>query len=86
MKRYMPLLAVLVVSGALFGAVAAMNRGFSVRAGRCVIADNGSCLLILDDCPVVRSRKGAGKNPWMKLETGDQLLVVHDGIAAHYPG
>ena len=75
MKRYMPLLAVLLVSGALFGAVAAMNRGFSVSVGRCMIEDHGSCLLILDDCPVVRSRKGAGKNPWMKLETGGQLLV-----------
>lgn len=86
MKRYMPILAVLLVSGALFGAVAAMNRGFSVSVGRCMIEDHGSCLLILDDCPVVRSRKGAGKNPWMKLETGDQLLVVHDGIEEFYSG
>ena len=75
MRKCMSFLAVVVVSGALLGAVAAMNCGFSVSVGRCVIEDNGSCLLILDDCPVVRSRKGAGKNPWMKLETGDQLLV-----------
>lgn len=75
MKRYMPLLAVLVVSGVLFGAVAAMNRGFSVSVGHCVIADHGNCLLILDDCPVVRSRKGAGKNPWMKLETDLNLRM-----------
>lgn len=80
MKKYMPLLAVFMVSAALLGAVAAMNQEFSVSAGRCVIAENGSYLLILDDCPVVLPRKGAGENPWIKLETGDTPLGGHNGV------
>lgn len=86
MKRWMSLLAVILGGTALFSALFAMNQSFSVRVGRCVMENTGSCFLVLDDAPVVMSEKGIGKNPWMRLESGEELLVVHGGIAVSYPG
>ena len=52
--------------------------------GRCVIADNGSCLLVRDNSPVRLSNRD--KDLSAGLETGDRILaLIRGGIAESYP-
>lgn len=53
--------------------------------GRCVIADNGSCLLVRDNSPVCLSNRDRDLSAG--LETGDCILaLIHGMIAESYPG
>ena len=53
-------------------------------AGRCVIADNGSCLLVRGDGPVCLSNREKALSEG--LETGDRILgLISGGIAESYP-
>ncbi len=80
-KKWIVLLAVVLVVLLLVAAVlwwmSARSIGFST--GRCLIAKNGSVLLIDGDTPTVLSGAPDG------LQTGDKLFVMHDGINETYP-
>ena len=53
--------------------------------GRCVIADDGSCLLVQDNSPVCLSNRDRDLSAG--LETGDCILALIRGdIAESYPG
>lgn len=60
------------------------SMGFTV--GRCLVADNGSYLLIDGNDPIVMSNRRDKDGLFDSLETGDEILVLHDGIAESYPG
>lgn len=74
---------VLVVCVCLLWFAAANSLGVSV--GRCLVAQNGSVLLIKDNSPIVLSKQGS-ENMFNGLQTGDKILVIHDGIQETYPG
>ncbi|MBQ8812930.1 MAG: hypothetical protein IJZ85_00310 [Lachnospiraceae bacterium] len=61
-------------------------KGNGITVGRCLVADNGSYLLIAGDSPINMSARGGNTEMFDKMETGDKILVVHDGIAESYPG
>lgn len=58
------------------------SMGFSV--GRCLVADNGSYLFIDGNSPIVMSTRK--EKIFAGLETGDKILLLHDGIEESYPG
>ena len=64
--------------------MASNTLGFSV--GRCLIADNGSYMLIRDKSPIVMSNVKGNESLFSDLETGDKILVLHNGIDESYPG
>lgn len=80
MKKWHSILVVLVSVVAIIAITLALLPGLTV--GRCLVADNGSVMLIDGDTPIVMSGKNA---MFQNLSTGDKLLVVHDGINESYP-
>ncbi len=77
------LLAVLTVV-IVFGVMLHQGRGLTI--GRCLLAENGSYMLIDENSPIVMSDRSSDKDMFFGLSTGDKILVVHDGIAESYPG
>lgn len=67
-----------------------IGRGLSVSTGRCLVAANArgnqSYMIILDGSPVVMSDRSKSSRLFDGLATGDEILVVHDGIQETYPG
>lgn len=51
-------------------------------AGRCVVTDSGTCILIQNDTPILLS---GGESASARLETGDRIFVIHDGIRETWP-
>ena len=86
-RKWLILTAAVSVIVVLFaGFVGIMNHkslGFSV--GRYLKAKNGVSMLVLDNSPIQMSDR-TDKGLFEKLETGDKILVLHDGIAESYPG
>lgn len=84
MKKVLILVLVLVlIVGGLIGFMVVNTLSFST--GRCLVADNGSVMLILGNSPIVLSNRG-GAGMFDGLATGDEILVLHDGIQESYPG
>lgn len=61
-------------------------NSLSFRVGRCIKAANGSCMLLMDNSPVVLFNHTLSAHPFSDYRTGDLLLVLHDGIQETYPG
>lgn len=78
-------LAVVLVLLVLCIGVMAVNS-LSFRVGRCIKAENGSCMLLMDNSPVVLSNHTLSTRPFEDYRTGDLLLVLHDGVQETYPG
>ena len=80
-KAVIILLVAVLIAAAVIGIVAFSGLGFST--GRCLIAGD-SVMLIVDNSPIVlHPRKGA--EMFDGLCTGDEILVLHDGILESYP-
>ena len=61
------------------------NRGFSFSTVRC-IETRQSYMMVLDNSPITMSNHSWNKELFEDLDTGDKILVLHDGIAESYPG
>lgn len=73
-------LTVVIVVGVM------LHQGRGLTIGRCLVAENGSYMLIDENSPIVMSDRSSGKDLFFGLSTGDKILVIHDGIAESYPG
>ena len=60
-------------------------RSFSFSQGVCLFTQNGSCLLIVDESPIVLHNCSNREDLFDDLQTGDTVLVLHDGIQETYP-
>lgn len=80
MKKWHSVLIVLVCILAIVAITLSLLPGLTV--GRCLTADNGSVMLIDGNSPIVLSGKDF---LFRNLNTGDQILVVHDGVAESFP-
>lgn len=59
--------------------------GWNLSQGRYLESKDGTPLLILDNTPVALS--AAGENDLFgKLETGDEVLILHGAVGESYPG
>ena len=60
-------------------------KSLSFSTGRYLKADNGSNMLVWDSSPAVMTNRTKNEKIFSKLDTGDKILVLHDGIAESYP-
>lgn len=74
----------LLICAGLLWYMASHTLGFSV--GRCLVADNGSYMFIDGNSPIVMSTRRDKETIFAGLETGDKILLLHDGIEESYPG
>ena len=85
-KKWLIPVVVAVVMAALAAAFVgiAVRRSWSVSEGRFLEAKNGHAMLIVDNMPIRMSDR-TGRDLFDDLDTGDRILVLHDGIAESYP-
>ncbi|MBQ8765791.1 MAG: hypothetical protein IJZ16_03215 [Clostridia bacterium] len=75
------LLTSFVVAG--FGIMT--TKGYGITEGRCLITATGSYMLIDENnSPIVMSNQSE-KDLFADLSSGDEILVLHDGIQESYP-
>lgn len=72
-----------VICLAAFGFLSKKSLWFST--GRCLVAENGSYMLIDDNSPIVLSNRLKNDKLFEGLENGDKIWVLHDGIQETYP-
>ena len=60
------------------------GKGYSPSVGRFLSTENTD-MIIIDNSPIVMSVRNGNENAFEKYETGDKILVVHDGILESYP-
>ncbi len=70
----------------LLGLLFMAKNGITVTTGVCVVADNGRCLIVVDDSPVAMHKRSGDTEVFEDLQTGDKLLIINDGIAETLPG
>ena len=75
--------AIIVLLCAALGAMS--SRSLSISTGRFLRADSGTPMMVCGNSPISVSNQ-TGRDLFDGLETGDKILVVHDGIAESYPG
>ena len=74
----------LLICAGLLWYMVSHSLDFSV--GRCLVADNGSYMFIDGNSPIIMSNRKDKEGLFSDLETGDKILLLHDGIAESYPG
>jgi len=74
----------LLICAGLLWYMVSHSMDFSV--GRCLVADNGSYMFIDGNSPIVMSNRKDKEGLFSDLETGDKILLLHDGIQESYPG
>lgn len=57
----------------------------SLSTGVCLVTTDGTCLLVCDNSPIILSDRTGRSDAFSDLQTGDQLLVLHDGVQESYP-
>lgn len=60
------------------------DKGYGISKGRYLQAKNGLPMLIIDSSPIQLSDRRE-RISFGKLDTGDEILVIHDGIEESYP-
>ena len=79
-------LLLIVAAVLVVGVAALVISGLTPATGYVIAADNGQYLIVLDDSPVVMASRPRDENLFRGLKTGNQVLILHDGIAESYPG
>ena len=79
--------AVLIAVAVLLVFTVRASLRYGLLEGRVLIADNGSYLIILDDhSPIKMSDRSRSGGVFLDLQTGDRILILHDGVRESYPG
>ena len=58
------------------------ERGFAPHSGTYLEAGNGSHLIVVGNSPIVMSAKNVSFD---KLDSGDRIFILHDGVEESYP-
>ena len=77
-------IAVAIVVLAIAGMGIMVAKGYGISIGRYLEAKNGSAMFVCDNSPIVMSNRTDGELS-KKLDIGDKILVIHDGINETYP-
>lgn len=75
--------AALVCAAGIWYAAA---NSLSFSTGRLLMGEDGPYMLILDDSPIVMSGTTKTEERLRGWDSGDKILVLHDGIQESYPG
>ena len=85
-KWLIPIVAFALIVVLLFAFIVVVtNKGYGISQGRYLEAKDGQAMLILDNSPIEMANR-TDKELFNTLVNGDEILVVHDGIAESYPG
>ncbi|MFI3249519.1 MAG: hypothetical protein R3Y07_00975 [Eubacteriales bacterium] len=62
------------------------TNGFkhTIATGICLVTDN-SVIVIADDSPMKISNQSSNENLFADLQTGDKVIITHDGVDLSYP-
>ena len=75
----------LITATVVIGLGIIIAKGYGVTEGRCLITASGSYILIDENnSPIVMSNQSE-KDIFADLSSGDEILVLHDGIQESYP-
>ena len=77
-------IAAVVISLAAAVVGLAARRSWSISEGRYLAARNDVDMLVVGNTPIKMSDR-AGRDLFDGLDTGDRILVLHDGVAESYP-
>ena len=63
-------------------------KGFGISTGRYLKAKNGTSMIVIDNSPIQMSNRTSKTKVELfdKFDVGDEILIIHDGIAETYPG
>lgn len=73
------------ITGLGGAALLSQHTGISVSTGRILISENGTYFLVRENTPIRLSPRNEERNSLPELESGDRVIVLHDGIAESYP-
>lgn len=62
-----------------------INKGYGISVGRYLEAKGGKAMLIRENSPISMHNR-TNYDLVSDLDTGDEILVIHTGIAESYPG
>ena len=82
-RKYWIFTILLLVVVSLCGCTSSLPTGLS--AGVCLVTTDGTCLLVCGNSPIVLSNRTGRSDAFADLQTGDRLLVLHDGVQESYP-
>ena len=83
MKKKILIIVSIIVCVVAIGVFILAGKSISPSVGQYLRTDN-SDMIILDNSPIVMSTRG--DNVFEKYESGDKILIFHDGINESYPG
>ncbi len=89
MKQKLPMFAVvlavllLVAAGGIW---MLWDGSFGISIGRCLVTQNGSCMILLENEPIQMSNRSKNEDLFAGLQTGDEIRILHNGIQCTYPG
>lgn len=77
----------LVAVGLVFGGVMYFTGGLkhSLSTGICLMTTNDKILVVVGDSPIEISNQSSDAGLFVGLETGDKVMMTHDGIDESYP-
>ena len=82
-KRHISIIAVILILTILL--IVVVRGGYGCSVGRYLEASNGNGMVVLGNAPVQMSNQ-TKRNLFDALDTGDKILVIHDGVDTAYPG
>lgn len=86
MRRTLRLIVPALILVLILGLLVCFASGMGISTGRCLVTERGDCMVILDDSTVVMGNQTGRENAFSRLETGDRIWILHDGIQETYPG
>ncbi len=81
------LLIVICCAVALFviGAFVLLKNNINIELGTCVVADDETYIIVLDNEPVTMYQRSSNNNVFADLQTGDKILIINDGMGGIPP-
>lgn len=75
----------LIVAVIVIGMGVMTAKGYGITKGRCLVTATGSYMLIDEDNSPIEMSNRSDKDLFADLSSGDEILVLHDGIQESYP-
>ncbi len=79
LKWIIPVVLIVIIAVSAF----ILSRG---TVGYCIVTDNSSRIIVMDNSPVELINRTLDKNALYKYDTGDKLLILNSAVRESYPG
>ena len=83
LKIILGIIVAIIITGILTVYIL-VNKGYGISVGRYLESKNGNHMLICENSPITMSNR-TSSDVFNKLDIGDEIIVVHTGIAESYP-